>query len=334
MEQLPYLAKVNLCWLIFYACYWLLFRKHTFFYLNRAYLIGTLLLAALVPTVQFSDPVYILPQQAVNASFSYSAIPVNEHIEPGLDWGAIVVATYLAGVSVLLFNFLKGLFGLNKLIRSALHIPMDGFTLVLPANLPSERSGSFSFLKYMVLAPNDYENHFETISNHEAVHIRQLHSLDILMIEILKIVFWFNPALWLYKMALRETHEFLADEEAKNKDGYAAFLISYAKHAPIRAISNQFFNSALLKKRIYTIYTDRTPYWMRGKYLLLVPIFAMMTLLFAVQAGTVPVRIKEPLKQAEVRRFAPQSNVETGQQKTVENKTAVKHLSTSSLPGP
>ncbi|WP_228713574.1 M56 family metallopeptidase [Arundinibacter roseus] len=139
----------------------------------------------------------------------------------------------------------------------------------------------------MVISPNDYANHFETVYNHEAVHIRQLHSIDILLVELLKIIFWFNPGIWLYKMALKETHEFLADEIARNKDEYATFLLSYAKHAPIRTISNQFFSSSLLKERIYMIYTNRSPQWMRGKYFLAVPLIVCMTLLFSVQAENV-----------------------------------------------
>ncbi|MCF2505196.1 M56 family metallopeptidase [Dyadobacter sp. CY107] len=283
MEQLPYLAKVNLCWLVFAGCYWLLFRKHTFFKLNRAYLLATLIISLFVPALQFVRPVYVMPYEVLEASFTYRTVTQKPILEQGADWGSVALAVYLAGVLVLLFHFCKGLYGLNKLLKSALQIPMDGLTLVLPAALPSKRSGSFSFRKFMIVSPNDYENHFETIFNHEAVHIKQMHSLDILLVEVLKIVFWFNPALWLYKFALRETHEYLADEGAENRDGYAAFLISYARHAPIRSISNQFFNSSLLKKRIYMMYKDRTPRWLRGKYLLLVPIFAFTVMLLAAQ---------------------------------------------------
>ena len=283
MEELPYLAKVNLCWLVFAGCYWLLFKRHTFFKLNRAYLLATLIISLFAPALQFGRPVYVMPHEVLEASFTYRAAAQTPILEQSADWGSVVLVVYLSGVLVLLFHFCKALYGLNKLLKSALQIPMDGLTLVLPAALPSKTAGSFSFRKFMVVSPDDYENHFETIFNHEVVHIKQMHSLDILLVEVLKIVFWFNPALWLYKFALRETHEYLADEGAENRDVYASFLISYARHAPIRSISNQFFNSSLLKKRVYMMYKDRTPRWLRGKYLLLIPIFSFTVLLLAAQ---------------------------------------------------
>jgi hypothetical protein len=128
---------------------------------------------------------------------------------------------------------------------------------------------------------NDYENHFQTILEHEEVHIRQWHSVDIVLIEILKIVFWFNPVLWMYKLALREIHEYLADEQAANRDSYATFLVLYARNAAIRSISNQFYNSSLLKDRIKMIYKGRTSRWLPGKYLLLIPFVTVLVMITA-----------------------------------------------------
>jgi TonB family protein len=113
------------------------------------------------------------------------------------------------------------------------------------------------------------------------VHIRQWHTLDILLIEVLKVLFWFNPALWLYKRALQDTHEFLADEQATDKDYYATFLLAYAKSAISTSVSNQFFDASLLKKRIHMIYRNRTAAWLKGKYLLLLPVLALAVILMA-----------------------------------------------------
>jgi hypothetical protein len=281
MEQLPYWVKVNLYWFLFYACYWLLFRKHTFFRWNRVYLVATLCLAMILPSIEFTEPVKVL-HVAVSEMIANPEITVSpEMIETESGWVNVIPMIYLAGILWMLFKFLEGLYRLKRLISQSECIDLESFTLVLLPDSPEVATGSFSFFSYLIVSRNDYENHFETILQHEEVHIRQWHSIDIILIEILKIIFWFNPVLWLYKLALREIHEYLADEQAANRDSYATFLVLYAKNAAIRSISNQFYNSSLLKDRIKMIYKGRTSRWFRGKYLLLIPFVTVLVLITA-----------------------------------------------------
>jgi TonB family protein len=276
MEALIYLGKVNVYWILFYACYWLLFRKHTFFSWNRFYLLGSLLVSFALPCIHFPDNVRVLP----TAVYAVSTIPVYistpESSKLALHWTQFVWAVQIIGAMLMLFKLLEGFRELFKLIGQGDAIPMDDHTLVL---LPHNEIGSFSFMKWLVINRIDYENHFDPILRHEAVHIRQLHSLDILLIELLKMLFWFNPVIWLYKRSLQEVHEFLADEEAPNRDHYANFLVSYALSAPVASLTNHFFNSSLLKKRILMIYKNRNSDWALGKYLLILPLIGLVVML-------------------------------------------------------
>jgi hypothetical protein len=235
----------------------------------------------LLPSIEFTEPVKVLPV-AVSEMIAGPEITIKpEMIETQSGWVNVIPMIYLAGVLWMLFKFLEGIYRLKQLISQSQCIDLESFTLVLLPDNPGVATGSFSFFSYLIVSRNDYENHFETILQHEEVHIRQWHSIDIILIEILKIVCWFNPVLWLYKLALREIHEYLADEQAANRDSYATFLVLYAKNAAIRSISNQFYNSSLLKDRIKMIYKGRTSRWFRGKYLLLVPFVTVLVVITA-----------------------------------------------------
>jgi TonB family protein len=279
MEALPYLLKVNICWVVFYGCYWLLFRKHTFFMLNRAYLLFSLVISFVIPTVELRQTVTVVENASITAIASGS-VAVAEATASTNPTGYFLLACYCAAVLALLIGLIRAIHQVFRIVQSGMRIPMQGCTLVV-SQRQHARSGSFSFLKWIIISNEDYEQNFEPIFAHEMVHIKQWHTLDILLIEMLKVAFWYNPALWLYKRALQDTHEFLADEQATDRDYYATFLLSYAKSAIATSVTNQFFNSSLLKKRIHMIYQNRTATRLRSKYLLLLPVFALAVVLMA-----------------------------------------------------
>ncbi|GLU50682.1 M56 family metallopeptidase [Dyadobacter frigoris] len=278
MDLLIYFGKVNVYWILFYACYWLLFRKHTFFVWNRFYLLGSLIISFALPFIHFPDNARVIP----TAVYAVSAIPVYvsrpESTKVITHWTQFVWAIQIIGCGLMFFKLLEAFKDLFKLIKQGETIPLEDHTLVL---LPHNEIGSFSFLKWLVVNFADYELNFDPILRHESVHIRQLHSLDILLIEILKVGFWFNPVLWFYKRSLQEVHEYLADEEVPNRDQYARFLVAYALNAPIASLTNHFFNSSLLKSRIQMIYKNRNSQWALGKYLMIFPIIGMVVMLTA-----------------------------------------------------
>lgn len=278
MELLIYFGKVNIYWILFYACYWLLFRKHTFFIWNRFYLLGSLIISFALPFIHFPDNARVIP----TAVYAVSTIPVYitrpESTKIITHWTQFVLTVQIIGCVLMLFKLLEAFQNLFKLIKQGETIPLEDHTLVL---LPHNEIGSFSFLKWLVVNFADYELNFDPILRHESVHIRQLHSLDILLIEILKVGFWFNPVLWFYKRSLQEVHEYLADEEIPNRDHYARFLVAYALNAPITSLTNHFFNSSLLKSRIQMIYKNRNSQWALGKYMMIFPIIGMVVMLTA-----------------------------------------------------
>lgn len=279
MEALPYLLKVNICWAVFYGCYWTLFRRHTFFMLNRLYLLFSLLISFAIPAIELHETIAVA-ELATTVTPTVDSIIVTP-ARSGVDFSRyLLLICYSAAVVAMLISLIKSLWHIHSIVRTGISVPMEGYHLVISQHRHS-RSGSFSFLKWMIISNEDYERNFEPIFMHEMVHIRQWHTLDILLIELLKVFFWFNPALWLYKRALQDTHEYLADEQALDKDRYATFLVAYAKNAVVTSVTNQFFNSSLLKRRIHMMYQNRTAAWLRSKYLLLCPLLALAIALMA-----------------------------------------------------
>ncbi|MCE7068096.1 M56 family metallopeptidase [Dyadobacter sp. CY326] len=182
------------------------------------------------------------------------------------------------GSLYLLIRFTKSIVDLIALINKGELIDLDNFKLVL---LPHSNVGSFSFFKWLVINQVDYAQNFEPILRHESVHIRQMHSIDIVLIELLKIVFWFNPIVWFYKRSIQEVHEFLADEHAPDRDGYARFLVAYAFNTPAASLTNHFFNGPLLKSRIKMIYKNRNSEWLRSKYFIILPLICFVAIMTA-----------------------------------------------------
>lgn len=284
MELLLYAGKVALLWAVWLLCYVLFLRRHTFFQWNRLYLLLALTLSLALPLLHLPEEVvetYATPlPSSVEAYVAWpEEIPTLQPVaERPFDWLVALGWVYGLGLIVMLARLLWQLTRLWGFIRQGDRIPMDDFTLIL---VPDQRTGSFSFGKWVVINERDYADHFDFILSHELVHVRQRHSLDILWVELLRIVFWFNPLLWLYKRELQALHELLADRQATQRDRYAQFLVAYALGAPLHSLGHPFYNGSTLKHRIAMLYKHRTSPWALSRYLLVLPLVAVVVVLTA-----------------------------------------------------
>ncbi|MEO6685814.1 MAG: M56 family metallopeptidase, partial [Dyadobacter sp.] len=258
---------------LFYVSYWLLLRRHTFFKLNRFYLISTLFLSLILPLIQFTDTV-VLIQPVAGGSSETSMYLADVSPRQEINWLQILLIIYGIGVIIMLVKLFTGFYRLYFLQKQGERIQLEGYILILLPETGSypKKLSSFSFFNLLVVFNHDYENCFDIILQHENVHIKQGHSFDIVLIEAFKAVFWFNPFILFYKYSLQEIHEFLADRQAGSKDSYANFLVSYAQNAAFDSLGNNFFNNFLLKNRIKMIYRKSTSYWSISKYALIIPI--------------------------------------------------------------
>ena len=277
METLIYIGKVSLYLTLFYACYRLFLWKQTFFVLNRFYLLGSLLASFLLPFVIYPEQAPVLPviYEATAPTITITATQTSNNL---FTLSEFLWAIYIAGVVWMSIKFISHLRLLRFFLNQGEKVELDDCNVVIINN---NNIGSFSFLKWIVVNINDYENHFDDILRHEMVHMQQKHSLDVLLVEAIKIIFWFNPILMLYKKSLQEVHEFLADVEASNRETYARFLVSYTLNAPVASLTNHFFKPSQIKSRIQMIYKNRTSKWLLTSYALTIGSISIIALIIA-----------------------------------------------------
>jgi TonB family protein len=268
MTWAHYLLQVNIYLVIFYAFYKLLLDKETYFILNRIYLLSAAALSLAIPFIQ---PEWLsrhtATQQANIGIDQLNLLITQVTLAPAQDifnWGQLIASLYIAGMLFFSFRLIWQLSLVKRLIKA-------------------KPSGSaFSFFRKKVI--DQQLPGLETIHQHEDVHIRQFHTLDIMFFEILGIIAWCNPISYAFKVSIRNIHEYLADEVAAqiqgDKESYAMLLLSKAFGIDQNALTNNFFNQSLLKKRILMLSKERSRKTAILKYGLFLPLFAI-TLLFS-----------------------------------------------------
>lgn len=269
MTWTHYLLQVNIYLVIFYAFYRLLLDKETYFTLNRAYLLLAGLLSLIIPFIQ---PEWFMRQAAapqisagigqLNMMMAQVSIAPDE--TASFNWGRLLAGIYLAGTVYFSLRLIWQLFKVKQLVK------------IKP------QGAAFSFFHTKVIDPA--LPGLAIINQHEEIHIRQLHSLDVLFYELLGILVWCNPVIYAYQTAVKNTHEYLADEVAASfqgdKESYALLLLSKAFGVDQNVLTNSFFNKSLLKKRIFMLHQQRSTKTAVLKYGLFLPLFAA-TLLFS-----------------------------------------------------
>lgn len=292
---LIYFLKVNLALTLLYICYRLLFREDTFFQLSRGVLLSIYLIAFLYPLPDLSSwlatqtsvadiiDIYsvLLPKESVT-------IP-NHEIAATIDWketGLMAMQSiWLAGISILLFRCLAELFTVCRLYRKCRKVTLNGIRICL---FP-EVECPYSFFKWIFIpSSQDCGEKLDDILIHEHTHVRQWHSADMLISEIVCIICWINPVAWMLKKEISINHEFIADEQVIlsgfNKKEYQYHLIGM-EH-PNQAIANLYNNFSILplKKRITMLNKKRTNNAGKVKYLALIPMAAGLLLLNNIDA--------------------------------------------------
>ena len=267
MTWWQYLMLVNIYLLLFYGFYALLLSRETFFQLNRIYLVTAALLSFFIPMIQADWVKNLFITQKVQYTI-YSSMVLNYRFTPVQDahftLGQVLVLIYLAGIMFLLaLRFAWQLLALKRIINK------------------QAPSVAYSFFKKVKLG--DEHEHREVIAAHENVHANQWHSADVLIMEGLMIINWFNPIVYFYRFAIKHIHEFIADRQAvkagTDKADYAMILLTQTFNAPAHQLVNPFYNKSLLKQRILMLQKSKSQRVRMAKYFLSAPLFMLMLVL-------------------------------------------------------
>lgn len=282
MSWLYYLLEANLYLILFYGFYRLFLHRETFYGLNRYYLIFSSLLAFTLPFFQLG----FLKEETIANYSGY--IQIEEPVSI-FNLSNALLLLYLVISIVFALKVLWGLRHITKLMRNARKNKENGITFIEI----KDSKMAFSFFNLLFIDPE--MNQKATVLKHEMVHIRQKHSFDVLLFELVQISSWFNPIIYLMKNDIRLVHEYLADEATTRKDiakyDYAMFLIQNSYGNQSVTLSNHFFNSSLLKNRISMLNQKKSAKWARLKLLFIIPLTGSMlclsTTAFTKNYGTV-----------------------------------------------
>lgn len=279
MTLLLILFKMNLCLLVFYLVYRLVLRQLTFFNFNRIYLLSAIILSAIIPFLEYSTVARSRIQDMQAATGIQPALLLARDTPktgPGIaDWA---LSFYWAGVIVMGGFFLLQLISLITFYSNTQKGQVGGQTI----RTSKEPVSPFSFLGSIFVNPWDHSaEDLQHILEHESVHVKQWHSIDILAGELKRIFCWFNPAAWLMLRAIRENLEFIADRKVL-QNGTDARQYQYALLATQQGRNNPLsnnFNISHLKFRITMMNRSKSSDLQVLKYLLAVPAVTGLLLL-------------------------------------------------------
>jgi TonB family protein len=280
-----YLLK-SVIWITGFALVYLLFlRYERFFQLKRIYLLTGIIVSLIFPVISIHYRVEV-PAPAVSefntAGFDLSAsTAIPAVIQAGsFDYRLILLMLYVSGILFLGYRIIRHIVLLRKTINKANINNFGPARLVRISSFPA----SFSFFNYVFINPSVNEAEVREIMNHELVHVRQKHWLDLLLIEMLRLFQWINPFVWIYTGFVRLNNEYLADELAlqrsSNPANYKAALLNQLFRSPVISLSNSF-NYSLNKKRFDMMKKIVTSPYRKLKIFLVLPVFAIIFYAFA-----------------------------------------------------
>lgn len=294
---LLYILKSTICLILFYLGFKALLSNDTFFRFNRWVLLVGIATCMLLPAIKIQTSEPLLIQQPIihlekmiageetvvtylsDNNPEVDMIPV---VTPAkmIDWGQIIALLYWAGFIFCLMTTLLSFRKMFVLIRSGRKLQQGRYTLILVPSCVSP----FSWGRYIILSEEDYEKHPDEILTHEMMHLKSHHSIDLLFMECILWLHWFNPAIWLLKRELKDIHEYQADKgvltQGIDATKYQLLLVKKAVGSSLYTLANSF-NHSKIKKRITMMLKGKSNNWARLKLLLLVPVGLIVLNAFA-----------------------------------------------------
>jgi len=268
---------------MFYLAYYFLLRKETFFTSNRWFLLAGLLTSVVLPLLVFTKIIWVEPNPR---NFDFSNIKMTTPIENDtfeINWYLVFGIVYSIGIILFIIKFAFDFYSLSKIFKGKTIQQQADFKFIDV----TENISPFSYFNTIVYNSSLFsKSELENILEHEKVHSEQNHTIDVLISRVFCIVFWFNPLVWLYKKAIIQNLEFIADSEASknisDKKAYQLTLLKITTQENCVAIINHFYQS-LIKKRIVMLNKNQSNKRNSWKYLIVLPLLAAFVFLFQIK---------------------------------------------------
>lgn len=291
--ELAYFLKINVGIALFYVFYRLFFCKDTFFHWRRSALLCFFGVSLLYPTLNLQEWVRVHePMVAIANLYATTLLPevtLETAATPtGINWQEITARSleiiYLCGV---IFLFIRFIVQLVSIIRLRIQCKVTEIQNVR-VHILNKASDPFSFFHWIFIHPESHtEEELAEILTHELTHARQLHSIDAVFSELMCIACWFNPFVWFMKREIRNNLEYMADnhvlQTGYDYKTYQYHLLELAHHKAAATLYNSF-NVLPLKNRIKMMNKKRTKKIGRTKYLMFLPLAALLLIVSNIEA--------------------------------------------------
>ena len=269
-----YLLKSVGCLVVFFAFYKLFLERENMHTFKRFYLLGSILASFGIPFITFTE--YIEPTEPLVSILTTESTSIVTQTEVAFNYMPIIWTIYGLGVLFFAWKFGKNLRSMIQKIRKNPHYKNKNLFHVLLQTPTTPHT----FFSYIFLNKKNFETNAipQEVLDHEEVHAKQWHSLDILFIEILQVIFWFNPLFYTIKHSIKLNHEFLADR-AVLKSGidtavYQKTILAFSSSACSPSLANSI-NYSFIKKRFTVMkkHTSKNSVWLRS--FILLPLIAI-----------------------------------------------------------
>lgn len=275
--MINYILQVLLFQALFLAIYDFFLQKETFFKWNRRYLLVTPFLSFIIPLLKFESIQKAVPQEYIvklPTVFLNPQAIIEQTVQSGSTLNYISIIFYV-GLAFFAVLFLIKLTKILQLIIANKVIKKQHYSLVVL----EKKQSAFSFFNYIFINEYLLKSEDLQIIKHELIHCKQYHTLDLLFFEVLKIVLWFNPMVYVYQKRITLLHEYISDAEIVKetcKKTYFNKLLSETFNVENISFINQFFKHSLIKKRIVMITKEKSKKMKQLKYLLVIPLLVAM----------------------------------------------------------
>ena len=314
--MLDYLLKSSGCLLILYLFYVFFLEKENMHMYKRVYLLSSVVVSFAIPFITFINYVTVVEQvQPIINTAIIAEFPVIHETEQINYWPILLWSVYGIGVFLFGIKFIKNSY---DIIQKIIDNPKRKSGRVVSVLL-EEDIVPHTFMKYIFFNKDKYVTRQipEEVILHEETHARQKHSLDVLLLEFLQVLFWFNPILFLLNKSIKLNHEFLADKAVLNTGidtkTYQQTLLAYSSNASQFQLAHAI-NYSSIKKRLTVMKKHRSKkkIWMRS--VILLPVLALLLFSFST---TVQQKNATPKQIAEYNSLAKRYNNQPANQRVI-----------------
>ncbi|MDZ4749604.1 MAG: TonB family protein [Saprospiraceae bacterium] len=288
MTLILYLLQVTCCLAFFYGFYHLILRKETLFETNRFYLVTTLAASIVLPLIKIyieslpSDPAVLMAPVAYVGSY-VDALTIDIAVSQNtpFPWDRLIMGIYFLGVAVMSVRLLYAVRDIHRIRQHGTKTMVEDHYCILSEKVKSP----FSFFSSIYFPKHHQfdESELREIVVHELAHVKGRHTLDILLMEAACILLWPSPLIYLYRKALKDVHEFVADAAVIRDtpwEHYAQLLVGQQQGQLQNILSNQLIYSQL-KKRLVMMNQERSGFAARFKYLGIIPVVLIAMIFFS-----------------------------------------------------